>query len=641
MTYNVTGKFAPNENADVLNVTLTINGEANAVGKYTIEFAYDNGNYEIAVTEGVYAIVKREVTLKVEDVTAVYGEADTAFALTVINGSVVDGDDVNSLVALERTEGYSVGEYEIVCVNDKLNDNYQVKVTYTSAESSSYTIIKRSITLKASDVLDMPYTIDWQTLSTKFAYTITEGNLVGDDEISIVYKVIVKEETLDETNFSDKIVGGTHSITIIATADNYDITVIDGKLTITLPIVSLTDKAFGLVFIYGETQNAFDWQTMVSGYMPSASERTFKAEFFAPNDLTTPVALDGAGEYKMQIVIVHETEYSFADGLKRSEYIDVVVEKADISEKISLNVEGLTTSGYVIDSFGLTADAFIEGYDVELGAVLHKNGVAVTQIDGIGEYEFTATVIDANYFGEKSISFKVVLSAKEKIDKLEKLSSVENLTDADFTAAETLLNSLTKDDLLQIADSEKATEALEKVKVLQTSYSETVKSVIAKINEAYELYVSASDRSQVRFVIRNAYELTQGLTQTQKSVLSDDEKDFVENQVRLAYESSEKQLSEIIEKIREMLDEYNSGDEEKLFDSHDYIVALTNDDLTIVKDSEEGKEYARLWTEAYSRTQEAITISDKISTNLLFVVIMAVGSEMTMLAFAIAKMLGC
>ena len=637
LTYNVTGNFASGEDEKVLNASLKIDGVAKDVGTYAIVFTYDNVNYNATVQNGEYKITQRAVTVKVENISSVYGERIPDYVLTVVEGSMVYEDDVFGLVELSRESGSTVGEYKIKSIDESKNANYNVKVVYTTAENSVYTITKRPITVEVNSILNVSYTIDWATLSEKFGYSITEGNLVGKDVLNVEYSVIVKDEKLDESNFSEKIVGGTHTITMKAVQENYEITIVDGTLTVSLPTIALTDKVQGLTFVYGNTQNVFDWKTMLSGYMQSASDRTFRAEFFAENDLETPVELDGAGLYKMQIVIVHESEYNFDNGTKRSDYINVVVTKADITSSILITVEGLTAKGYVVLSFGLTADASAEGYDVELNSLLQKNGSAVEEIDGIGEYVFTATVEDANYSGSKSISFKVVDSAREKIEKIERTATLEKLNDADYKAVQELLSSLTEDDRLQIEDDESATESLETIRTLSAKYVEAVRSAVEQIKKGYDEYLSLTAKPHGRFAIRTLYAEVQALTDTQKTLLTDQDNALIKD-VHNLYLASEKQVSAMLVRIRELIEKTQNGDEENLLKVHDYIVGLQGDDLTIVKESQEGKEYADLWGEFVQTTEQAISISQKVENNILAIIL--IPTALSMLAFAVAKMLG-
>ena len=637
LTYNVTGNFASGEDREILNPSIRLSGEAKDVGTYAIEFTFENANYNVTVQNGEYKITERAVTVKVEDITSVYGDREAIYVLTIVEGSLAFDDDVNGLVELSRETGSVVGEYKIKAVNSQKNANYNVKVVYTTAENSVYTITKRPITLEVASISNVPYTIDWATLAEMFSYSITQGNLVESDSLTVEYKVVVKDEELDESNFLEKIVGGTHAITMKVVHEYYEITVVDGSLTVSLPTVTLTDKVQGLTFVYGNTQNVFDWRTMISGYMPSASDRTFRAEFFAENDLETPVELDGAGLYKMQIVIVHESEYNFDNGTKRSAYIDVVVTKADITSNISITVEGLTAKGYVVLSFGLTTDASAEGFDVELIKVLQKNGVTVDAIDGVGEYVFTATVDDANYQGQKSISFKVVESAREKIEKIERTAKLENLTDADYNATNALLSSLTSDDKVQIEDDENATISLEIVKTLLSEYVENVRKAIETIQKGYDEYLALPDKPHGRYAIRTLYAQTQEFTDTQKTLLTDEDNALIE-EVHASYVASEKQVSAMLARIRGLIENYENGDEEKLLGVHDYIVKLQGDDLTIVKESQEGKKYVELWNEQYQAMKQATEISQKVENNILIIVL--IPSVLSALAFAVAKMLG-
>ncbi len=565
LTFAIEGKFADGENQDVLNAKLSI-GNAKNAGTYGIEFAYDNANYDVSATNAMYTITKREVTLLVQDATSVYGDPDAALVVGITKGTMAYGENENTLVSIMRAEGRNVGTYAITATKAD-NANYDVTIAYTSATNSVYTITKRPVTVTVKNA-ELPYTATWANLNAALEY---ESNGLAGDELNVRLFVLVGGVELTADNFGSMFAGGTHVISASIDNGNYELNVVNGALTVGLPVVSLTDAARGITRVYGNTQNVFNWRTMLAGYLASATDNTFRAAFYSASDLTTPVdiATAGAGAYKMQIEIVHTTAYTFADGSNKSELVDVTVEKADLTDAIVITLGGLTDGGYLVFSYGLSIDASVTGHDdIEIVKVLVKDGAAADEIDAVGAYVYTATIQDANYQGAKTLEFKVVNSAKEKIEGLKKYAGVEFFTRAQYAEAKALLESITEDDTLQINDEAEAKANYANAEALCANYAK----VAANLDE-----------------------------------------------------------------IKVMLDAYAAGEDKKLIEAHDYIVALDEEKLALVKQSEEGKAYQEAWQAARAAGSEATEIANKVRDNVLFGVVAAVSALLAMAYVAFGK----
>lgn len=565
LTFTIEGKFAEGESVDVLNAKLSI-GNAKNAGTYAIEFAYDNANYDVNATKATYTITKREVTLRVLDATSVYGNPDAAFIVSITKGTMAEGEDAQSLVSITRAEGRNVGTYAITATKAD-NANYDVTLVYTGATNSVYTITKRPVTVTVKNA-DLPYTASWAELNSALSY---ESNVLAGDELNVRLFVLVGGVELTADNFGSMFAGGTHVISASIDNDNYELSVVNGTLTVGLPVVSLTNEASGITRVYGDTQNVFNWRTMLTGYLASATDSTFRAVFYSASDLTTPVdiATAGAGAYKMQIEIVHATAYAFADGNSKSELVDVTVEKKDLTESIVITLSGLTDGGYLVFSYGLSIDASVTDYDdVDILKVLTKDGESATEIDAVGAYEYTATIQSANYKGAKTLQFKVVNSAEGKIEDLKKYAEVEFLTRAQYAEAKALLDSVNEDDTLQINDDAEAKANYANVEALCANYAK----VAANLDE-----------------------------------------------------------------IKVMLDAYAAGEDKKLIEAHDYIVALDEEKLALVKQSEEGKAYQEAWQAARAEGAEATEIANKVRDNVLFGVVAAVSALLAMAYVAFGK----
>ena len=570
LTFTIEGSFAEGENKDVLNAKLSI-GNAKNAGTYDIEFSYDNKNYDVTATAATYTITKRAVTLLVQDATSVYGNPDATPTVLVREGTMAEGEDAQSLVSITRTAGRTVGTYAITATKVE-NANYDVTIAYTSAAHSEYTITKRPVTVTVQNA-QLPYTATWIDLNAALEY---ETNGLAGDNLNVRMFVLVGGVELTEENFNSMFAGGKHAISATIDNDNYKLTVVNGELTVGLPVVSLTNEAREITRVYGNTQKIFDWRTMLTGYLASATDNSFRAKFYSSTDtnLTTQVdiATADAGIYKMQIEIVHTTAYTFEDGSNKSELVDVIVEKADVTESIVITLVGLTNGRYLVFSYGLSIDASVTGHDdIEIVKVLTKDGAAADNIDAVGAYEYTATIQDANYQGVKTLQFKVVNSAKDKIEDLKKYAGVDFLTKAQYTQAKALVESITEDDMLQINDNAEAKANYENAATLCAKYAK---------------------------------------------------------------------IAENLDAIKAMLDAYAAGESKKLAEAHDYIVALDEEKLTLVKQSEEGKAYQEAWQAARVEGSEATEIANKVRDNALFGIVAAVSALLAMAYVAFGKFRG-
>ncbi len=561
--------FAYDDNYDSLGVTLSVKDGKTIkdVGTYEIIGAATTTNYNVKFTSATYTVTKKAITVLVNDAESVYGDNDSELTVTIKNGGTASGESVCSLLNVSRTAGANAGNYDITAETAG-NENYDLTITYTNAGKSVYTIKKRPVTVTVED-LSVAYTITFAELETELKSS-TKNAIEGDD-LGLKLIVMIGTTALDENNFDAKFAGGAHIITATISNDNYELTLNEGTLTIGLPVITVNTDKLKLEFVYGETENPFNWREMLSGYLASASDATFKVVFYKADDTATEVELNGAGEYKMQIVIVHTSEYQFADGAKKSRFFDVTVSKKNITDSIGIGVDGLKNGGYVVFSYGLIADADVNGYNVKIRTTLTKNGEIVDEIDGTGNYEFGAEIDDDNYSGSKKISFRVIPSAAQKIAKLAEYASAAFLKDAQYVPAKDLIAGITADDMLQIDDDDKAKADYAKVVTLRDNY--------AKV----ETEMSA---------------------------------------------------------IKALLDDYNGGDGEKLLDAHDYIVALDSEKLGLVRLSEQGETYERLWKQASGDATEITSIANKVRDNVLFAVIALAGTALASAFVVLVKFFG-
>ena len=202
---------------DAISGALT-RAEGENVGTYAIQLGTLNAgnNYEISYTGASFTINKKPASVTADDKSKTYGDADPELTATV-EGTV--GSDTLSYT-LNRAEGNNFGEYDITVT---LGENPNYDITATGAK---LTIGKRTLTVNAKNKTvyigqNIP---DWSADS----YTV-RGLVDGDTiDVSVEYwQNDAKAEELDNSKV------GTYTIKPVVKAnDNYEVTAVDGTLTI-------------------------------------------------------------------------------------------------------------------------------------------------------------------------------------------------------------------------------------------------------------------------------------------------------------------------------------------------------------------------------------------------------------------------
>lgn len=154
----IVGLYGADQIADVIALTTDYAADNSHVvgGEYYVYCALknENGNYTLAddsVVKAQVAVNKRTITVKVDDMSVMYGEALGKYDYTIANGSIVKGDDVNEVVVCQsdyvseygnRTQA---GENVVINVMSG-NANYDV----TATTSALITVTKRPVIIKLS-----------------------------------------------------------------------------------------------------------------------------------------------------------------------------------------------------------------------------------------------------------------------------------------------------------------------------------------------------------------------------------------------------------------------------------------------------------------------------------------------------------
>ncbi len=213
-----------NKDNEFLQITLKFyDAEGNALSVDQVKDAKtyfvkgECGNESIAAvfTEGTYTITPKAVTVNVDSISQIYGEADTEYEWSVADGALAYSETKEVLnVAFARDAGNNVGEYHIH--GTSANSNYTV--TFTEA---TYTIEKRPITVTVKDASSAygdPLTIlsGYATLAQYETESADTGRgLVTGDSLRIELVVL---------GMDGGIIPGDYEIVAKGGNENYDFT---------------------------------------------------------------------------------------------------------------------------------------------------------------------------------------------------------------------------------------------------------------------------------------------------------------------------------------------------------------------------------------------------------------------------------
>ena len=466
-----------------LSTTVT---SASDVGSYDITGTCTNDNYSItfANTKGSYTVTKRAITVVIDDKTSVYGETLETLTATTTDG-VANADGIATIVALTKDEGATVGTYAIT--GECVSGNYTVTFTNESGDSQNgtYTVTKRDITVTVTDV-ETDNTVTFEALTQKFRWTVSQGNIVDGDDLNVEVYLVIDGTEITADNFRATFCGGTHTLTARFDNDNYNISLQNGTLSVTLPRVTVVDVQTQYVYS-GSAIVPFHWETNISGKLPSADEYSFKATYYAADDVNreNPLQIVNAGDYVMVVSIVHTSAYQFADEAQTE--FDIHVAKKDISDSISF--VGIEDVLIITNEVFVSATA--DGYDVAIDVTLKRGETEVESVSVAGDYTATAVVNDVNYTGSKQRSFTAIADAYAKLNDF--VQKVDKL-DGTFTQAQAQLivelrgiaQGFTQDELLQIENTPTFKTAYEEYKQAWTQFVQQATEKVELAEKTYD-----------------------------------------------------------------------------------------------------------------------------------------------------------
>ncbi len=447
--------FKNNETASVLSAQPTITTSATSAsepGTYDIVVSGASvTNYEISYVKGTLTITKAdEVVVTAKSYSRKYGEANPAFEYTT-SGATLTG---TPSITCTATATSPVGEYDIVASKGTVT-NYNVtyvngKLTITKAP---LTITAKSYTIKQGDalpafeaeysgfknnetasVLSAQPTITTTATSasepgtydivvsgasaTNYEISYVKGTLTitKADEVVVTAKSYSREygeanPTFEYTT-SGATLSGTPSITCSATATspvgeydivaskgtvtNYNVTYVNGKLTITKAPLTITAKSYTIK--QGDALPTFEAE--YSGFKNNETKAVLSAQ---PTITTSATSASEPGTYDIVVSDASATNYeiSYVKGTLTISAVEVEpvteTETTTFSETVN---ENTNLSNTVIDNtyFNMNA-ANGDGYDATEQAIVLNSTTTESQMNTVENAEVGDAAIRQNFNG--------------------------------------------------------------------------------------------------------------------------------------------------------------------------------------------------------------------------------------------------
>ncbi|MBR2984940.1 MAG: hypothetical protein IKC60_05505, partial [Clostridia bacterium] len=372
--------------------------KGSAVGDYEIYGEITNANYDVTFIKGNYKITKRIITVTISNATSTYGSAISPLSASVTTGETYQSE-VPFKVSTTATSASNVGTYPIT--GEITNTNYDITFI-----DGVYTINKAPITFTASDL-----SIIYGDKAPEYTYTPTapEGVTVTTSS--------------DYVQSKDGGAVGSYIISLSATdtTGNYDITTVNGTLTVGKATLTVTATSTEITYgdpapsytatvsgaKYGDTFSA----TASCDYVQGNSVGTFDiTPSLTANDNYTLTLTKGTLTVKSKEITItwkgennSTTDFSWVyDG---NEHCPT----ATISGLNTGDVVTLTVSGGQTNAGNYTATATIGGEDAA--------NYAIPQSGGTKDYEITRCPIakptakgDVNFVYNGASQYTTILS---------------------------------------------------------------------------------------------------------------------------------------------------------------------------------------------------------------------------------------
>ncbi|WP_321348701.1 MBG domain-containing protein [Halopseudomonas oceani] len=345
------------ENQSVLTGVTTNGGKGTNAGSYTLTASGSDGNYELSFVDGTLTINKAQATVTANSGTTTYNGTEQSVSGFTVEG-LVNGEDASVLsgVSTSGGKGTNAGSYTLTASGS--DGNYELTFV-----DGALTINKAQATVTANSGTTT-YNGNEQSVS---GFTV-EG-LVNGEDASVLSGVT--------TNGGKGTNAGSYELTASGTDGNYELTFVDGKLTI--------NKAQATVTANSGTTTYNGTEQSVSGFTVEGLVNDEDAS------VLTGVTTSGgkgtnAGSYTLTA--------SGADGNYELTFVDGTLTINKAQATVTANSGTTTYNGTEQSVSGFTVEGLVNGENQSVLTGVTTNGGKGTNA---GSYTLTASGSDGNY----------------------------------------------------------------------------------------------------------------------------------------------------------------------------------------------------------------------------------------------------
>ena len=194
LSYTVSGTAGSNDFIyadDLEGLAIRLHTDAkksSPAGAYPINVKYtENDNYEITVVPGTYTITKKDITIKADAKTKVYGTANPTLTYTA-EGIIPEDSPLSGSLSVVADKDTGVGDYDIVQGTVAADDNYYI-AEYVGAK---LTVEKAA---QARPVYGKDFTYQKETGSDKATFIAYQDGLGLYERIDDDYATVAIEDS--------------------------------------------------------------------------------------------------------------------------------------------------------------------------------------------------------------------------------------------------------------------------------------------------------------------------------------------------------------------------------------------------------------------------------------------------------------
>ena len=370
------------------------------VGEEIGRYAYKLGslslgdNYAIKfVSTGILTISKRDVEIKANSLSKIYGENDPTFSF--VHTNLVSG--VSSTIKLKRERGENVGTYKISY--ESLDDPHY-NITFVAGE---LVVLPRDISVKVEDTFKY-----YNEKDPAVDFVLYLGTLQFEDELSTILRGEISREAGEDVGEYEFMQG------TLSAGENYNLTFVPGKLFIYAQ--ELLVKLKNATKYYGESDPVFEYEIL-------SGDKDVKL-----NGKAKRMYGENVGEYVIEVGTLSTPKnykFKYSCGI-----LSILPRKIQVTALPASKVYGESDPTFVYE---ITEGTLVDPHD--LSGKIYRENVGVKIYENVGKYPLLSTLSNPNY-EIMYVGSELSINQREIIVSTQNVSSIygeEIMTDFDYT----------------------------------------------------------------------------------------------------------------------------------------------------------------------------------------------------------------